>query len=64
MGRGSMRGGRGLMKGYGPPGHGRGRPKDAPMNGFAPIRYSFVGGGFNQMGAIKCVQQINVLNII
>ncbi|KAI3363717.1 hypothetical protein L3Q82_001333 [Scortum barcoo] len=35
---GGMRGGRGMMKGFGPPGHGRGRPKDGGMNGFAPMR--------------------------
>lgn len=39
MSRGVMRGGRGMMKGFGPPGHGRGRLKDGAMNGFAPMRY-------------------------
>lgn len=39
MSRGGMRGGRGMMKGFGPPGYGRGRQKDGPMNGFAPMRY-------------------------
>lgn len=39
MSRGGMRGGRGMMKGFGPPGHGRGRPKDGGMNGFVPMRY-------------------------
>lgn len=39
MSRGGMRGGRGMMKGFGPPGRGRGRPKDGPMNGFGPMRY-------------------------
>lgn len=38
MNRGGMRGGRSMMKVFGPPGHGRGRPKDGPMNGFAPMR--------------------------
>ncbi len=37
MSRGGMRGGRGMMKGFGPPG--RGPQKDGPMNGFAPMRY-------------------------
>lgn len=37
MGRGGVRGGRGMMKGFGP--SGRERPKDGPMNGFAPMRY-------------------------
>ena len=39
MNRGGMRGGRGMIKGFGPPGHGRGRGKDGAMNGFAPMRY-------------------------
>ncbi|XP_020488536.2 actin nucleation-promoting factor WAS isoform X1 [Labrus bergylta] len=38
MSRGGMRGGRGMMKGFGPPGHERGRLKHGPMNGFAPMR--------------------------
>ncbi|AWP20092.1 putative wiskott-Aldrich syndrome protein -like [Scophthalmus maximus] len=33
-----MRGGRGMMKGFGPPGHGRGRVRGGAMNGFAPMR--------------------------
>lgn len=37
--RGGSRGGRGIMKGFGPHGHGRGRMKDGAMNGLAPIRY-------------------------
>lgn len=37
--RGNMRGGRGMMKGFGPPAPGRGRPRNGPMNGFAPMRY-------------------------
>ncbi|KAM7367842.1 hypothetical protein PAMP_014113 [Pampus punctatissimus] len=36
MSRGGMRGG--MIKGFGPPGHGRGRGKDGAMNGFAPMR--------------------------
>lgn len=39
MSRGGLRGGRGMMKGFGPPGHGRGRMKDGVMNGLAPMRY-------------------------
>lgn len=39
MSRGGLRGGRGMMKGFGPPGHGRGRMKDGAMNGLAPMRY-------------------------
>lgn len=42
MSRGGMRGGRGMMKGFGPPGHGRGRLRDGTMNGFAPMRYSYL----------------------
>ncbi|XP_036066537.1 basic proline-rich protein isoform X1 [Oryzias melastigma] len=38
MGRGSMRGGRGMIKGFGPPGRGRGRGMDGAMNGFGPMR--------------------------
>ncbi|XP_069577792.1 histidine-rich glycoprotein isoform X2 [Brachyistius frenatus] len=38
MSRGGMRGGRGMMKGFGPPGHGRGRAKDGGMNGLGPVR--------------------------
>ncbi|XP_018528137.1 splicing factor 3B subunit 4 isoform X2 [Lates calcarifer] len=38
MSRGGLRGGRGMMKGFGPPGHGRGRMKDGAMNGLAPMR--------------------------
>nr|XP_043905598.1 DNA-binding protein K10 isoform X3 [Solea senegalensis] len=38
MNRGGMRGGRGMMKGFGPPGAGRGGRKDGAMNGFAPRR--------------------------
>ncbi|RVE55840.1 hypothetical protein OJAV_G00230100 [Oryzias javanicus] len=38
MGRGSMRGGRGMMKGFGPPGRGRGRGMDGAMNGFGSMR--------------------------
>lgn len=38
-GRMSRGGGRGMMQGFGPPGHGRGRPKDGPMNGCGPMRY-------------------------
>ncbi|XP_062267883.1 uncharacterized protein si:ch211-51e12.7 isoform X1 [Platichthys flesus] len=38
MSRGVMRGGRSIMKGFGPPGHGRGRMKDGGMNGFEPMR--------------------------
>lgn len=37
--RGGMRGGRGMMQGFGPPGHGRGRPEDGPMNRCGPMRY-------------------------
>ncbi|XP_028808811.1 formin-like protein 20 isoform X2 [Denticeps clupeoides] len=37
MGRGG-RGGRGLMKGYGPPDHGRCRGRGRVMNGFGPMR--------------------------
>lgn len=40
MSRGGMRGGRGMVKGFGPPGRGRGRGKDGAMNGFGPMRYS------------------------
>lgn len=39
MSRGGMRGGRGMIKGFGPPGYGRGRGKDGAMNGYAPMRY-------------------------
>ncbi|KAK9531494.1 hypothetical protein VZT92_010916 [Zoarces viviparus] len=38
MSRGGMRGGRGMMKGFDPPGYGSGRAKDGAMNGFAPMR--------------------------
>lgn len=38
MSRGGMCGGRGMIKGFGPPGHGRGRMKDGAMNGLAPMR--------------------------
>ncbi|XP_011489948.1 wiskott-Aldrich syndrome protein homolog isoform X2 [Oryzias latipes] len=38
MGRGSMRGGRGVIKGFGPPGRGRGRGKDGAVNGFGSMR--------------------------
>ncbi|XP_034384057.1 basic salivary proline-rich protein 3 [Cyclopterus lumpus] len=38
IGRGGMHGGRGLMKGFEPPGYGRGRAKEGTMNGFAPMR--------------------------
>lgn len=41
MSRGGMRGGRGMMKGFGPPGPGRGRVKDGAMNGFGPMRYFY-----------------------
>lgn len=41
MGRGSMRGGRGVIKGFGPPGRGRGRGKDGAVNGFGSMRCSF-----------------------
>lgn len=42
MGQGGMRGGRGMMmKGFGPPGRGRGRGRDGAMNGLGPglMRY-------------------------
>ncbi|XP_031437675.1 uncharacterized protein si:ch211-51e12.7 isoform X2 [Clupea harengus] len=39
MGRG-WRGGRGMMKAFGPPGRGRGRGHDGLMNGFGPMRYT------------------------
>ena len=41
MGRGGMRGGRGMMmmKGFGPPIRGRGRGRDAATNGLMPMRY-------------------------
>lgn len=42
MSRGSMRGGRGMIKGFGPPGYGRGRGKDGAINGFAPMRYGYL----------------------
>ncbi|KAJ4928769.1 hypothetical protein JOQ06_004394 [Pogonophryne albipinna] len=38
MSRGGMRGGRGMIKGFGPPGYGRGRGREGAMNGFAPMR--------------------------
>ncbi|KAF3849923.1 hypothetical protein F7725_019642, partial [Dissostichus mawsoni] len=38
MSRGVMRGGRGMIKGFGPPGYGRGRGREGAMNGFAPMR--------------------------
>ncbi|KAM4633227.1 uncharacterized protein ACJ7VT_016682 [Polymixia lowei] len=39
MSRGIMRGGRGMMmKGFGPPGCGRGRGRDGVMNGLRPMR--------------------------
>ncbi|KAF7650355.1 hypothetical protein LDENG_00127180 [Lucifuga dentata] len=36
--RGSLHGGRGMMKGFGPPGEGRGRAKGGAMNGLAHMR--------------------------
>ncbi|XP_072299221.1 uncharacterized protein [Eucyclogobius newberryi] len=36
--RGGMHGGRGLIKGFGPPGRGRGRMYDGPLNGFPQMR--------------------------
>lgn len=39
MSQGGLRGGRGMMKGFGPPGHGRGRMKDGAVNGLGPMRY-------------------------
>lgn len=41
MGRGGMRGGRGMMKLFGPPGRERGRGKDGATNGFGPMRCCF-----------------------
>ncbi|XP_061563194.1 splicing factor 3B subunit 4 [Cololabis saira] len=38
MARGAMRGARGMMNSFGPPGRGRGRGRDGAMNGFGPIR--------------------------
>ncbi|XP_029281641.1 cleavage and polyadenylation specificity factor subunit 6 isoform X2 [Cottoperca gobio] len=38
MSRGAMFGGRGMMKGFGPPGYWRGQGKDGAMNGFSPMR--------------------------
>ncbi|XP_031437680.1 collagen alpha-3(IV) chain isoform X6 [Clupea harengus] len=42
MGRG-WRGGRGMMKAFGPPGRGRGRGHDGLMNGFGPMRRGMGG---------------------
>ncbi|KAK5880004.1 hypothetical protein CesoFtcFv8_023074 [Champsocephalus esox] len=38
MSRDGMRGGRGMIKGFGPPGYGRDRGREGAMKGFAPMR--------------------------
>ncbi|XP_063757964.1 cleavage and polyadenylation specificity factor subunit 6 isoform X2 [Eleginops maclovinus] len=38
MSRGSMRGGRGMVKGFAPTGYGRGGGREGAMNGFSPMR--------------------------